>query len=107
MRQYTAEEYEQKRNWGHSPMEYAVAIAVAAGVKRLALFHHDPSHDDIVPGPHGARDAFNAGAVLGPHLDVLMSRARASASALRELAPPRPPRGPRRSPRPSPIAPVS
>jgi CheY-like chemotaxis protein len=27
-------------------MEYAVDVALAAGVKQLALFHHDPTHDD-------------------------------------------------------------
>lgn len=44
--QYTAAEYPQKIGWGHSPIEYAVDVALAAGVKRLALFHHDPTHDD-------------------------------------------------------------
>jgi CheY-like chemotaxis protein len=44
--QYTAEEYRTKRNWGHSPADYAVDVAIAAKVKRLALFHHDPLHDD-------------------------------------------------------------
>jgi CheY-like chemotaxis protein/phosphoribosyl 1,2-cyclic phosphodiesterase len=44
--QYTAVEYPQRIGWGHSSMEYAVDVALAAGVKRLALFHHDPSRDD-------------------------------------------------------------
>lgn len=44
--QYTVEEYETKRNWGHSTIDYVVEISLASGVKRLALFHHDPSHDD-------------------------------------------------------------
>jgi CheY-like chemotaxis protein len=44
--QYTAAEYLQKVGWGHSPMEYTVDVALAAGVKQLALFHHDPLHDD-------------------------------------------------------------
>jgi phosphoribosyl 1,2-cyclic phosphodiesterase/CheY-like chemotaxis protein len=44
--QYTASEYEHKRNWGHSSTEYAVRMALVAGVKHLALFHHDPGHDD-------------------------------------------------------------
>ncbi len=44
--QYTSDEYPAKRGWGHSTMEYAVDVAVAAGVKRLALFHHDPWRDD-------------------------------------------------------------
>jgi CheY-like chemotaxis protein/phosphoribosyl 1,2-cyclic phosphodiesterase len=44
--QYTEAEYERTRNWGHSTWNYAVDVCVAAGVKRLALFHHDPDHDD-------------------------------------------------------------
>jgi CheY-like chemotaxis protein/phosphoribosyl 1,2-cyclic phosphodiesterase len=44
--QYTGVEYADKVGWGHSPMEYVVDIAAAAGVKRLALFHHDPWHAD-------------------------------------------------------------
>jgi phosphoribosyl 1,2-cyclic phosphodiesterase len=44
--QYTAEEFPQKVGWGHSTVEHAVDFAVVAGVKRLALFHHDPTRDD-------------------------------------------------------------
>jgi len=44
--QYTPEEAPSKKNWGHSNYEYAVGMAAAAGVHRLALTHHDPFHDD-------------------------------------------------------------
>lgn len=44
--QYTAEEFAVKRDWGHCTVDYAVHVAAEAGAKRLALFHHDPSHDD-------------------------------------------------------------
>ncbi len=44
--QYTPEEYPAKRNWGHSTYAYVVHLAAAAGVRRLFLTHHDPSHDD-------------------------------------------------------------
>jgi phosphoribosyl 1,2-cyclic phosphodiesterase len=44
--QYTSEEYEEKRGWGHSALESVVRFAVQANVKKLALFHHDPLHDD-------------------------------------------------------------
>lgn len=44
--QYCATEYADKVGWGHSTEEYAVDVALAAGVRRLALFHHDPGHDD-------------------------------------------------------------
>jgi ribonuclease BN (tRNA processing enzyme)/DNA-binding response OmpR family regulator len=44
--QYQASEYSEKVGWGHSTVEYAVTIARHAGVKRLALTHHDPTRDD-------------------------------------------------------------
>jgi len=44
--QYTPEEYPSKRHWGHSTYVYVVELAVLAGVRRLFLTHHDPSHDD-------------------------------------------------------------
>ena len=44
--QYSEEEYQTKIGWGHSPIGYVMDVAVAAGVRRLALFHHDPTHDD-------------------------------------------------------------
>jgi phosphoribosyl 1,2-cyclic phosphodiesterase len=44
--QYIAEEYPKKIGWGHSTVEYALAMCRAAGVKRVALTHHDPSRDD-------------------------------------------------------------
>ncbi len=45
--QYTPEEYGPKKTWGHSTFDYVVRIASAAGVKRVALTHHDPGHDDV------------------------------------------------------------
>ncbi len=44
--QYTAEEYKIRVDWGHSTFEWAIAAANRAGVKRLALFHHDPDRTD-------------------------------------------------------------
>jgi diguanylate cyclase (GGDEF)-like protein len=44
--QYTREEYPSKLGWGHSPDDYVTDVAIAAGVARLVLFHHDPTHDD-------------------------------------------------------------
>lgn len=45
--QYTQEEYETNRvGWGHTPIEYAIEAANRAGVKQLALFHHDPDRTD-------------------------------------------------------------
>ncbi len=44
--QYSPEEYESKRGWGHSTWHEAARVARDAHVKQLILFHHDPGHDD-------------------------------------------------------------
>ncbi len=44
--QYDNEEFAARSDWGHSTIDYAVAVAVASEAKRLVLFHHDPSHSD-------------------------------------------------------------
>jgi phosphoribosyl 1,2-cyclic phosphodiesterase len=43
---YTDDEYDSHKTWGHSTWQQAVKLAKAAHVKTLAIFHHDPSHDD-------------------------------------------------------------
>ena len=44
--QYDEAEYQTHIGWGHSCYADSVATAIAAGVKQLFLFHHDPDHDD-------------------------------------------------------------
>lgn len=44
--QYTVEEAYAKQGWGHSAFCYAIDFAVAWNIKRLYLFHHDPTYDD-------------------------------------------------------------
>ena len=44
--QYTAEELRTHRGWGHSSFDQAMQVAEMAGVKQLAMTHHDPEHDD-------------------------------------------------------------
>ena len=44
--QYTPEEYEKKRGWGHSQIERVCELAVTANIKNLYLTHHDPLHND-------------------------------------------------------------
>ena len=44
--QYTSQEYPAKIGWGHSPVDYVLALARHAGVPKLALTHHDPARDD-------------------------------------------------------------
>jgi phosphoribosyl 1,2-cyclic phosphodiesterase len=43
---YTPAELEAHRGWGHSSYEEAVELAAEVGARRLALFHHEPEHDD-------------------------------------------------------------
>ncbi len=48
---YTDDEYSgkvgfPKTTWGHSTWEAGVEIAQAANVKKLILWHHEPSHED-------------------------------------------------------------
>jgi phosphoribosyl 1,2-cyclic phosphodiesterase len=44
--QYTNAEYPSHVGWGHSSIGQLGALATMAEVRRLAPFHHDPSHDD-------------------------------------------------------------
>lgn len=44
--QYTPEELETHRGWGHSSYEQAIEVAEQAGCKMLVLTHHDPDHND-------------------------------------------------------------
>jgi phosphoribosyl 1,2-cyclic phosphodiesterase len=44
--QYTDEEFDRHRGWGHSTWRHATGVARAARVKKLLLFHHDPLRDD-------------------------------------------------------------
>jgi len=44
--QYTPEDYEKKRGWGHSCYIDTINMAIDAGVKELYLYHHDPNYND-------------------------------------------------------------
>jgi phosphoribosyl 1,2-cyclic phosphodiesterase len=43
---YTDEEWKDKVGWGHSTWTEGMRLCQTAGAKRLAIFHHDPDHDD-------------------------------------------------------------
>lgn len=45
---YTDAEYKSRLGWGHSTWQAGAALADAAAVGQLVLFHHDPDHDDTV-----------------------------------------------------------
>lgn len=48
--QYLHDEYagraKSRKGWGHSTIDMAAEVAAKAQVKRLVLFHHEPTHDD-------------------------------------------------------------
>lgn len=44
--QYTVEEFPSKINWGHSTWQEAARLAALAEVKKLVLFHHEPTRTD-------------------------------------------------------------
>jgi len=44
--QYTAEEYESKKGWGHTSIPLLLRIAHEQKVKQLVVTHHDPDHSD-------------------------------------------------------------
>ena len=43
---YTDKEFPAKIGWGHSTWQEGIRLAKAANVKKLAIFHHDPDHED-------------------------------------------------------------
>jgi phosphoribosyl 1,2-cyclic phosphodiesterase len=45
---FTDEEYPRHIGWGHSTWQEGIKLAKAAGIKNLALFHHEPTHTDEI-----------------------------------------------------------
>lgn len=43
---YTEEEFPSRIGWGHSTWNEGVKLCREAGAKSMAIFHHDPEHDD-------------------------------------------------------------
>ena len=104
--QYLGAEYASRVGWGHSTVEYVVDAACQAGVRTLAIYHHDPGRtdDDVDAIVELARDRAAAngfdvqiiGAAEGLTVDVAAGvggaavRARPdrrSASAIRRSSP--------------------
>lgn len=48
--QYTADEYERYRGYGHSTPQEGLKVAAAAGVKKLLFVHHAPLRNDTALG---------------------------------------------------------
>jgi len=68
-------DYHLRRGWGHSPGRAGVAVAEAAGAKRLALYHHSPDATDDMIDREVAQLAATTkvpvfGAAEGAYLDV-------------------------------------
>jgi len=77
--QYTPEEYPGKVGWGHSTWEAAVALARAANVRQLALYHHDPRRgDDAVAAIEARAQAAFPGALAAREGQVLHVEPRAT-----------------------------
>lgn len=75
--QFLAAEFRAVSYLGHAAVEYAVALATAAGARRLALYHHAPERtdveiDDIVRAVRGAPvETFAAAEGMTVQLGVL------------------------------------
>jgi phosphoribosyl 1,2-cyclic phosphodiesterase len=44
--QYTPEELPDHNGWGHSSWKQAIDTGLSVGAKQIALYHHDPYHED-------------------------------------------------------------
>ena len=65
-------------HWGHCTADYAVHVAREAGVRRLALFHHDPTHHDdavdaILAGARSLAQGSGIDEVLAAHEGLVIS----------------------------------
>lgn len=62
---YTEAEYVVHAGWGHSTWQEAAKLAQQASVKKLVLFHHDPTHtDDMLDGIAAELGKVSANAVI-------------------------------------------
>lgn len=62
---YTDEEFPRYKTWGHSTWQEGARLCDAAGVERLVIFHHDPSHDDTtMDGIAAAAEAARPGTIV-------------------------------------------
>ncbi len=71
--QYTDQEYEGHVGWGHSSLSATLTLALDAEVKKVVLFHHDPTHDDRAMDQM-AKTAQDFVKRSGRGLDVVLAR---------------------------------
>ena len=85
--QYSDQEYESRRGWGHNPVATVVDLCEQVAPKMCALFHHDPQHtDEQVRGL--VSDAFGRLEQRGVH-EMLIFAAREG--VMMQVNRPRPP----------------
>lgn len=83
---YTDDEYNDpamsKKGWGHSTWQEAIKVAEAAGVKKLVIFHHDPSHDDdfLDNVAAAARERFVGAVMAKEGMEIVLERSPISAA---------------------------
>jgi phosphoribosyl 1,2-cyclic phosphodiesterase len=62
---YTDDEFPRYRDYGHSTWQEGVRVATEANVKRMVIFHHDPSHDDgFMDGVAAEAEAMRPGTIV-------------------------------------------
>lgn len=72
---YTDAEYPSRVGWGHASVSEVARLAHKADVKRLAIFHHDPSQtDDDIDRKHA--DTIDALARFGSRVECLAPKER-------------------------------
>ncbi|MBM4361371.1 MAG: MBL fold metallo-hydrolase [Deltaproteobacteria bacterium] len=72
---YTDEEFVSHVGWGHSTWQEAIRLCVAAGARRLAVFHHDPSHEDafMADVERSARDTWDGATVARESMRIQLA----------------------------------
>jgi len=73
---YTDAEFGSKIGWGHSTWQEAVRLCTQADVKQLAIFHHDPDHEDdfMERLEKEAREAWDGAIVAREGMRIELSR---------------------------------
>ena len=71
---YTDAEFPAKIGWGHSTWQEGVRLCRQAGVKQLAIFHHDPDHadSDMEQIERDARTMWNGAIVSRDNMAIIL-----------------------------------
>lgn len=72
---YTDETFAAKVGWGHSTWQQGIRLCRAAGVKQLAIFHHDPDNNDRIMADieRDAKAAWEGTIVARDHMVIAIS----------------------------------